>query len=365
MKVMHLSDLHIGKYIFERSLICDQEYILNEIIEIVKKENVKVIMISGDVYDKQIPSTQAVELLNDFLTKLIKLEKNVLIIPGNHDSDSRLSFGNEIFSNNGLIIENSFNGTLKKITIEDVNFFMLPFVKPLGVRKFFENCESYHDAIRLIIENSNINYKEKNILMTHQFYTYNGNSPELSESELNLGGIDNIDIGILENFDYVAMGHIHRPQKLYKDTFRYSGSILKYSFQESNFNKSVPIIDTVDFTYKLIELKPLRDMVNIKGNLNELLENTCDDYVRVILTDENELIDPVSKLRRVYPNLLRLEFSNKRYNYNNEVIETSSIEKKTPLNLFEEFYLSQNNVSLDDDLRAIFNECMEESYETN
>lgn len=360
MKVMHLSDLHLGKSIFERSLIDDQKYILDQIIDIIDENKVTVLMLSGDIYDKQVPSTQAVNLLDSFLTKLTKRNIKTLIIPGNHDSESRLGFGNKILENNGLIIENSYKGKLRKVVIEDVNFYLLPFIKPLNVRGYFEDVTSYNDAIKKIIEKTKINKNEKNILLTHQFYTLNGEYPELSDSELNLGGIDNVNIKLLDDFNYVAMGHIHRPQKLYKDTFRYSGSILKYSFSESKFNKSVPIIDTSDFSFDLIPLVPLRDLIDIKGTLDELLENSSDAYVRAILTDADELIDPLSKLRSKYPNLLKLEFSNKRYDYANNEVNLNSIDKKSKLDLFEEFYLLQNNVSLSEDLRDIFNSSIKE-----
>lgn len=369
MKIMHLGDLHLGKTVLEQNLIEDQKYILNEVHKIIDNEKIETVLLAGDIYDKSIPPTEAVNLLDEFITKLQDKKINVLIISGNHDSKDRLGFGNKILEKNNIFIETTYTGNLKKIKIDDVNFFLLPFLKPALVRPFFDDVESYDDAIRKIILNENINKDEKNVILVHQFVTSSSEEVIKSDSEtVSLGGIDNVDVNIFSDFDYVAMGHIHRPQRLTRDTIRYAGSILKYSFSEANYNKSVPIIDTNDFSVKLVPLTPLHDMRIIEGTLEDLLKNTSNDYINAILLDEEELIDPIGELRKKYPNILKLEFKNKRsfYNEDSKSMASGNVKERTPLDLFEEFYLNQNNVSLDDDLREIFNNVVKEvNNETN
>ena len=369
MKIMHLSDLHLGKNIFEHSLIENQKYILEQILEIARKNNVKAVLMAGDIYDKTVPNLEAVNLLNDFLTKLQKENLNVFIISGNHDSKERLSFGNKILENNQIFIHTNYDGILKLVKLEDVNIYMLPFIKPAYVRSYFGEDLSYNDAVKKVIENENINTNEKNIILVHQFVTSSSSEVIKSDSEsISLGGIDNVDIENFKDFNYVAMGHIHRPQRLTRDTARYAGSILKYSFSEANYNKSVPIIDTDTFAVTLEPLTPLRDMVILEGTLEQLLKDSSDDYVNVILTDEDELIDPINELRKKYPNVLKLDFKNKRSYFNEDSKSSASgdVKNRTPLDLFEEFYLNQNNVSLNDELREIFiNALKEVNDETN
>lgn len=369
MKVMHLSDLHLGKIVLEQSMIEDQRYILDQINEIIENEKIETILISGDIYDKSIPPIEAVNMLDEFITNLQNKNINILIISGNHDSKDRLGFGNKILEKNNIYIETTYSGKLKKVKIKDVNFYMLPFLKPSLVKPFFEDIESYDDAIRKIILNEDINKNEKNIILVHQFVTSNSEEVIKSDSEtVSLGGIDNVDVDIFKDFDYVAMGHIHRPQKLTRDTVRYSGSILKYSFSEANYNKSVPIIDTTNFSVNLIPLKPLHDMKIIEGKLQDLLENSSNDYINAILLDDEELIDPIGELRKKYPNILKIEFKNKRsfYNENSKSMASGNVKERSPLDLFEEFYLNQNNVTLDDELRKILNDVIKEvSNETN
>ena len=365
MKIMHLSDLHLGKSILEQSLINDQEYILNKIIDIIKDKSIDIVLVAGDVYDKGIPNIDAVKLFSSFLTRLYKLGVKVFVIAGNHDSKDRLSFGNELFIDNGVYIEGIFYGNLKYITLYDnygeFNVFMLPFVKPADVRVYFENenIDSYDDAIKCIIKNTEIDKRKRNIIMVHQFVTASGVDLIRSDSEnISLGGIDNVDVSNFDDFDYVAMGHIHRPQKLVKDTNRYSGSILKYSFSEVNHKKSIPVIefrDKGDIDIELIDLLPLRDMKVIKGKLNELLDKNfvkdvnTDDYINAIITDDDYIMDAIGKLRSVYKNILKLEYDNKRNSIN---IENNShnifdIKKISELNLFKDFYFKQNNIELD------------------
>ena len=376
MKLMHLSDLHLGKLVLEQSMIDDQKYILNQIIDIVKKEKVDIVLIAGDVYDKSIPTIEAVNLFSNFLTKLYKLKVLVFVISGNHDSKDRLSFGNELFVDNGIYIEGIFNGNLRCKTINDkygkLNIYMLPFIKPVEIKRFYpdEIIDTYEDAIKCILKHSSINKSERNIIMVHQFVTSLGEAVIRSDSEsISLGGIDNIDVTLFKDFDYVAMGHIHGPQKVGRETVRYSGSPLKYSFSEVNQKKSVCIIEfnsKGDINIFKIPLIPIRDMRVIKGPFDKLiskeiinLENK-NDYLDVILTDDDYIINAIGKLRKFYPNILKLEYENKISN--NEVLDNIDIDKNnmSPIDLFSEFYKMQNGIELSTKKKKIIEEVIKE-----
>lgn len=376
MKLMHLSDLHLGKLVLEQSMIDDQKYILNQIIDIVKKEQVDIVLIAGDVYDKSIPTIEAVNLFSNFLTKLYKLKVLVFVISGNHDSKDRLSFGNELFVDNGIYIEGIFNGNLRCETINDkygkLNIYMLPFIKPVEIKRFYpdEIIDTYEDAIKCILKHSSVNKSERNVIMVHQFVTSLGEDVIRSDSEsISLGGIDNIDVTLFKDFDYVAMGHIHGPQKVGRETVRYSGSPLKYSFSEVNQKKSVCIIEfnsKGDINISKIPLIPIRDMRVIKGPFDKLiskeiinLENK-NDYLDVILTDDDYIINAIGKLRKFYPNILKLEYENKISN--NEVSDNIDIDKNnmSPIDLFSEFYKMQNGIELSTKKKKIIEEVIKE-----
>lgn len=385
MKILHLADLHLGKILQEQSLIEDQEYMLKEIINIIKVEKVQVLLISGDVYDRSVPPTEAVNLLDDFLKILIKdLKIKVFIISGNHDSKDRLGFGNKIFEDEGLYIESKYNGRLKKVRLEDeygpLNIYMLPFIKPVEVKKFFEDdLENNYDlAINKIIEKEEIDESERNIIMVHQFVTAGNVKPERTESEvLSLGGIENVDVSNFKSFDYVAIGHVHRPQKIGRDTARYAGTILKYSFSEINHNKSIPIIDIKEkgnITINLLPLKPLRDMREIKGPIEELIkeenykEGNLEDYIKAIITNEEPVYDAIGKIKKIYPNTLKLEIQNsKTINKNEEQnINLEELKKKSELELFSDFYKLQNNFELNEEQKEIVKNIISEvKHETN
>lgn len=385
MKIVHLADLHLGKILQEQSLIEDQEYMLKEIINIIKAEKVQVLLISGDVYDRSVPPTEAVNLLDSFFKILIKeLKIKVFIISGNHDSKDRLGFGNKIFEDEGLYIESKYTGTLKKVKLEDeygpLNIYMLPFIKPVEVKKFFEeDLENNYDlAINKIIEKEEINETERNIIMVHQFVTAGNVKPERTESEvLSLGGIENVDVSNFESFDYVAIGHVHRPQKIGRDTARYAGTILKYSFSEINHNKSIPIIDIKEkgnITINLLPLKPLRDMREIKGPIEELIkeenykEGNLEDYIKAIITNEEPVYDAIGKIKKIYPNTLKLEIQNsKTINSNTEQnINLEEVKKKSELELFSDFYKLQNNLDLNEKQKEIVKNIISEvKHETN
>lgn len=376
MKIMHLSDLHLGKLVLEQSMIEDQKYIMDEIIKIVSYKEVHIVLIAGDVYDKGIPSIEAVNLFSSFLSRLYQLKVKVLVISGNHDSKDRLSFGNELFVDNDVYIEGVFSGVLRKEIFDDdygkLNIYMLPFVKPIDVKKYYPDVaiDSYDDAVRCIIDNTNINDKERNIIMVHQFVTASGVEIERSESEnISLGGIDNIDVSIFDKFDYVALGHVHGAQKLIRDTVRYAGSTLKYSFSEVNQKKSICIIDIKDkgnIDIELIPLIPIRDMRIIKGPLEKLVDKevysvgNVDDYLSVVLTDEDYIVDAIGKLRGVYPNVLKLEYQNRRTILSSDENCKNEIKGKSPIELFEDFYLKQNNIELDSEREKIIKSVIKE-----
>ncbi len=379
MKILHLADLHIGKIIFEQSLLEDQEYMLNKIIEKIKAENIDAILIAGDVYDRSIPQADAIDLLDRFLNILIKeLKKKVFIIAGNHDSKERLGFGNKIFENEGLFISSKYEGKIKKVELQDeygkLNIYMLPFIKPIEVKKYFDDeTLSYDETIKKIIEKEDIDESQRNIILTHQFVTAIGEEVERTESEvLTLGGTDNVDISNYNKFDYVAIGHVHRPQRIGRDTARYAGTMLKYSFSEVNHKKTMPIIDFKEkgnIDIKLVELKPLRDMREIKGPIEKLIENyeeeNANDYIRAIITNEEPVYDAIGQLRRIYPNVLKLEVQNSKILSNIE-FKTENLQKvksKSEVELFNEFYKFQNNIELNVEQKNLIQEVVKEIKE--
>ena len=379
MKILHLADLHLGKVIQEQSLLEDQKYMLNEIIKKLQEENVETILISGDVYDRSIPQTDAIDLLDYFLNILIKdLKKQVFIISGNHDSKERLGFGNKIFENDGLFISSKYEGKIKKVELQDeygkLNIYMLPFIKPIEVKKYFnDESLSYDETIKKIIEKEDIDESQRNIILTHQFVTAIGEQVERTESEvLTLGGTDNVDISNYNKFDYVAIGHVHRPQRIGRDTARYAGTMLKYSFSEVNHKKTMPIIDFKEkgnIDIKLVELKPLRDMREIKGPIEKLLENyeeeNANDYIRAIITNEEPVYDAIGQLRRIYPNVLKLEVQNSKILSNIE-FKTENLRKvksKSEVELFNEFYKFQNNIELNVEQKNLIQEVVKEIKE--
>ena len=371
MRIMHLSDLHIGKTILEQTLIEDQKYILNQIIDIIKNEKVDTVVIAGDVYDRTVPSSEAVELLDYFLNVLIKKEKvKVLIISGNHDSKERLGFGSKIFEEEGLYIQTTYNGNIRKVELEDeygtINFYMMPFIKPIDVKNYFDDeIENYDYAFQKIMEHESINIDERNMLIAHQFVTNLGKEPERCDSEtLVIGGTENIDVSNFEKFDYVALGHIHGPQKVGRDTVRYSGTLLKYSFSEVFHNKSVPIIDFKEkgnLEYKLIPLKPIRDMRVIEGPLEELIKEenyktgNVEDYIRAIITNEEPIYDAIGQIRKIYPNTLRVDINNSKTNmvFENNLTQIDNIKMKSEIELFDDFFKMQNNVNLNENQKEI------------
>ena len=352
MKILHTSDLHLGKNLSEESFYEDQKYILDEITNIIKEKNISVVMIPGDIYDKSIPSIDASLLFDKFLTNLSKMNVKVLITSGNHDSNERLAYGSNIFNEFNIHIVTSYNGNIDKISIDDINFYLLPFLKPFHLKhlmseKEYEKINNSNDMMKWILDREKIDKNKKNILLAHQFVMWDGKLPEQADSESislnNVGTLDAIDVNLLDDFDYVALGHIHRPQKIKRDTVRYSGTPLKYSFSEVNDKKSVVIIDTDNIEdIELVELKPLRDLKILKGTFEEVMNmKPSDDIIKVELEDLNTLISPMEEIKHRFKNAIALVFVNKYDNKNENEIKIIK-EDASPYELFKMFFLEQN-----------------------
>ncbi|MEG1803116.1 MAG: exonuclease SbcCD subunit D [Lachnospiraceae bacterium] len=363
MKLLHMADLHIGKRVNGFSMLEEQRQIFAQVIEIVQRERPDGILIAGDVYDKSQPSAEAVELLDEFLTNLTKQGKPIFMISGNHDSPERLGFGSRIMEKNGVFIAGVYNGTIQSEVLQDeygpVHIYLLPFMKPAMLKPFFEEpIESYEEAVRLALSTAEIQEQDRNVLIAHQYVTSGAQQPEQSDSEsLSIGGLENVDAEAFSLFDYVALGHLHGPQRMSRDTIRYAGSPIKYSFSEAGHQKSVTLLELGEkgeIGIQLLPLTPIHDMRTVKGPIEELLKigneepEGAEDYIQVILTDEEEIYDALGKLRQVYPNLMALNFENSRSKRTEEckVPLLGESVKKSPMELFSQFYKGQNQVEL-------------------
>ena len=355
MKFLHLSDLHLGKRVCNFSMIEDQKYILEQVLEIADEEKVTSVIVAGDVYDKPVPSAEAVALFDDFLVKLAERNLNVFVISGNHDSPERIAFGEKLMRHSRVYMSPVYNGRIEPISLEDefgkVNVFLLPFVKPVHVRHYFEEeeIEDYTDALRCVISHMDIPKKERNLLVAHQFVT--GATRSESE-EISVGGLDNVDASVFEEFDYVALGHIHGPQNIGSQKIRYCGTILKYSIPEAEHKKSVKVVDLGpkgELTVSVRELKPMRDMVKIKGFFKEITEAAfyknmdTESYIRITLLDEQDIPNAFGKLATVYPNLMQMNYENRRTMENRELMSDAENTKMSPDLLFSQFYETMNN----------------------
>ena len=381
MKILHLADLHIGKIVLEQSLLEDQVYMLEQIVKKVEEEKIELVLISGDIYDRSVPPADSVSVLNNFLKVLVKdLKVKVCMIAGNHDSKERLNFGKEIFADDGLHICAIYDGKLEKQELEDeygkLNIYMLPYIKPVEIKQYFDKNEeitSYHDAVKKVIEKENIKEDERNIILSHQFVTAGNVEPEKSDSEtLILGGTENVDVSVYDKFDYVALGHIHGPQRIGRDTARYSGTMLKYSFSEVNQNKCLTILDfkekgnlEIDTS---ITIKSLRDMRVIKGPIEELTNKDVysktnrEDYIRAIITNEEQVYDAIGQIKKIYPNTLRLDIENSKSEIQQtlQISDLDDIKKKDEVELFNEFYQYQNNQELNESQLDIMKQVVKE-----
>lgn len=358
MKFIHLSDLHLGKRVNEFSMIEDQKYILIQTINIIDDEKPDAVIIAGDIYDKSIPSEEAMLLFDDFLLRLSKRNISVFVISGNHDSSVRLSDHGKLIENQGIYLSPVYDGTLKPVSMEDeygeINVYMLPFIKPVAVKQYFgdEEILSYTDAVRVAIKHMNVDCNKRNVLVAHQFVL--GAATCESEEHI-VGGLDSVSSDVFDCFDYVALGHIHGKQYIGRETVRYCGTLLKYSFSEKNHVKSVTVVDIKEkgnIDIREVMLTPKHDLREIKGSYEDITNRknyegtNVDDYVHIVLTDEEDVIDAIGKLRTIYPNIMKLSYDNKRTRENNVLTEAGAIEEKSPLELFEDFYSMQNNVSM-------------------
>lgn len=375
MKLLHLSDLHLGKRVNEVSMLDDQAFILQQILGIIDEVQPDAVLIAGDVYDKSVPSAEAVTLFDDFLVKLSKRKLPVLVISGNHDSPERLSFGSRLLDASGIHISPVYNGVIRPIVLHDaygpVSFWVLPFLKPAHVKRFFpeDDIESYTDACRAAVSHMDIDRSARNILLTHQFVT---GAQTCESEELSVGGTDNVDASIFDCFDYVALGHIHNPQNIGSNRIRYCGTPLKYSFSEAAHQKSVTLVtlgEKGELHLELYPLRPKHDLREIRGSFAEVTDRTfytntpTDDYLHVILTDEDDVPEAVGKLRLIYPNLMKLSYDNTRTREDNVIDAASDVQRKTPLELFEELYELQNNQVMSEEQRKFTQDLIESIWE--
>lgn len=355
MKLIHLSDLHIGKRVNEVSMIGEQEYILDQILNIVDEEQPGAVLISGDIYDKSVPPAEAVTLFDDFLCRLAERNRKVFIISGNHDSAERLAFGGRLMEGKGIHLAPVYNGSVEPITLQDehgdIHFWLLPFLKPIHVKRFYPEAgiETYTDACRVAVEQMNMDVTARNVLLTHQFVT---GSVTCDSEEISVGGSDNVDAAVFADFDYVALGHIHGPQNIGTARIRYCGTPLKYSFSEAGHKKSVTVVELEEkgsFRMHTVPLTPAHDLREIRGSYEEVTarsfyENTAvEDYLHITLTDEEDVPEAVARLRVIYPNLMKLSYDNTRTRSNASIDCAVDVQSKSPLELFGELYALQNN----------------------
>ena len=379
MKFLHISDLHIGKRVNEFSMTEDQKYILNQILQIAQREQVDAVLIAGDIYDKPMPSAEAVQMFDWFLTGLADLGKKVLAVSGNHDSPERIAFGGELMRGRGVYVSPVYRGETLEVALQDsygeIRVHLLPFVKPATVRHTLEERpedeggirlpESYQEAVEIAIERMKIDGKTRNILVAHQFVTGAG---RCDSEEVAVGGLDNVDARVFNAFDYVALGHIHSPQSVGRETVRYCGTPLKYSFSEAEQEKSVTIVELREkgqLTVSTVPLVPLHDMRKIRGSYLEVMSKSFyqdrdrEDYVQITLTDEEDIPDGMQRLRTVYPNLMRLVYDNSRTREDRTVEAVGQVEERSEMELFGEFYEMQNNQTMSGEQAAFMEKLIE------
>ena len=376
MKFLHLADLHLGKRVNGFSMLEDQAHILRQILAILDDEQPDGVLIAGDVYDKSVPSVEAVGLLDGFLTELRARGVPVLLISGNHDSPERLAFGGRVMDSCGIHISPEYDGALAPVTLQDafgpVHVWLLPFVKPAHVRRWFPDAdiESYTDAMAEAVAHMDIDTAARNVLVTHQFVTGGARS---GSEELSVGGTDNVDSSVFAPFDYVALGHLHGAQHIGRETIRYAGSPLKYSFSEARQHKSVTVVtlgEKGDVQVRTVALTPLRELREIRGSYDELTarsfyEHTTyrSDYLHLILTDEQDVFDAMSRLRTIYPYLMTLDYDNARTRAAGGMSVPAETERRTPLELFEALYRRQNHQPMSEVQRAYIAQLMEQIME--
>ena len=375
MKLIHLSDLHLGKRVGEVSMLEDQAYILDRVLDIVDGAGPDALLIAGDVYDKSVPSAEAVTLFDDFLCRLARRKLPVLVISGNHDSPERLAFGSRLMEGAGVHLSPVYDGNVKPITLTDehgpVDFWLLPFLKPAHLRRFYpeETIDSYTDAVGAAIAHMNIDPSRRNVLLCHQFVT---GAATCESEDLIVGGTDNVDAAVFDGFDYVALGHLHGPQNVGSSRIRYCGTPLKYSFSEASQYKSVTVAELGekgDLTLHTVPLTPRHDMRLIQGTFAQLTAENSDaagereDYLHIILTDEEDVPEALGRLRLVYPNILKLSYDNTRTRTSQSVDRAQRVAQKSPLELFEELYETQNNQPMSQEQRDFAQRLIEQLRE--
>lgn len=371
MKLMHLSDLHIGKRIYEYSMLEDQRHILREILAIAKEEKPSAVILAGDIYDRAVPSAEAVSVFDEFLSELAKCCEAVCVIYGNHDCAERLAFGSSLMEMSKVYVSPVYDGTLKSVCLNDewgcVRIHLLPFLKPAVVRHVWEDepADTTEEAVRTALTHLTFDPDERNVLVAHQFVT---GANRCESEELAVGGVDQVPASVFEGFDYVALGHLHGPQSVERETIRYCGTPLKYSFSEMHQNKSVTIVELEkkgEVSVRTRSLHPLRDLREIRGTYLELTAKSfykgtnTKDYIRAVLTDEEDIPDGLQKLRVIYPNLMQLLYDNQRTREDQTVESAENVEKKSELELFEEFYEIQNNQPMSEQQRTFCQEQLE------
>lgn len=374
MKVLHVSDLHIGKRVNGMSMLDDQRYILRQILDIAEKRQVSVLLIAGDVYDKASPSAEAVTVFDAFLTNAVAAGLRVLAIPGNHDSAERIAYAQGLLEKQGVCLPPVYEGEVERVELEDehgsVEFWLLPFLKPGDVRRLFPDEEigdDYSAALRAVLGACAIDQGKRNVVLSHQLVTAHGTAPDRADDEIKLGGIDNVDVSVYDAFDYVALGHVHRPQRVGRDTVRYSGSPLKYSFSEARYDKSAALIELGEkkpgddvgecVSFELIPLVPLHDVREVRGTLADVLamgtaHDTSQDYLHITLSDEHPQLDAMAKIREVFPNAMMLDYDNVTVLIDRPQTQLmADPDNMDTLDLFSAFYESQVGNPLDDEQR--------------
>ena len=374
MKVLHVSDLHIGKRVNGMSMLDDQRYILRQILDIAKKHQVSVLLIAGDVYDKASPSAEAVTVFDAFLTDAVAAGLRVLAIPGNHDSAERIAYAQGLLEKQGVCLPPVYAGEVERVELEDehgpVEFWLLPFLKPGDVRRFFPDEEigdDYSAALRAVLGACAIDQGKRNVVLSHQLVTAYGTAPDRADDEIKLGGMDNVDVSVYDAFDYVALGHVHRPQRVGRDTVRYSGSPLKYSFSEARYDKSAALIDLGEkkpgddvgecVSFELIPLVPLHDVREVRGTLADVLamgtaHDASQDYLHITLSDEHPQLDAMAKIHEVFPNAMMLDYDNVTVLIDRPQTQlTADPDSMDTLDLFSAFYESQVGNPLDNEQR--------------
>ncbi|MGL6057253.1 MAG: exonuclease SbcCD subunit D [Culicoidibacterales bacterium] len=374
MKFIHLSDLHIGKRVNDFSMIEDQAYILTKILNVIDEQRPDGVFISGDVYDKAVPSAEAVALFDDFLYRLAQRELQTYVISGNHDSPERIAFGGRLMNQSGVYMSPVYHKDIAPITVHDehgaINIYLLPFIKPTHVRAQFPEAsiESYTQAMQVALDYLQVDSSKRNVLLTHQFVA---GSLRSESEELSVGGSDNVAVDVFEAFDYVALGHLHKPQHVGRETIRYCGTPLKYSFSEANDVKSVTVVEMGakgEIEITTVPLVPKRDLKQLRGTYDDLMLKSnydslnLDDYYRITLIDEHDVPDALQKLRTVYPNIMKLDYDNARTQALTLIEGASAIEQKTPLELIGEFYEQQNNQALSSEQAALLTTLIEQIW---